>query len=100
MALTNLDDRMKAAGMTPLSEMLTDIPVGRFLAHAGVTDLSSFEAWIKMRREEMLRMQATMELDKRQDDDLYEWVLAHAAVFTEVLCNFQTAMGKSPVAIN
>ncbi|GBG14595.1 O-succinylhomoserine sulfhydrylase [Novimethylophilus kurashikiensis] len=99
MAQDALDARMKAAGMTPLSEMLKHIPVGGFLANAGVTDLESFEAWLKMRREEMLRMQATMELESKQGDELYEWVLSHAAVFTEVLCNFQKAMGRSPTEL-
>lgn len=98
--MRDLDERMKAAGMMPLSEMLTNIPIGRFMAHSGVTDLTSFEAWLKMRREEMLRMQASMDLDKRGDGDLYEWVIAHTAVFTEVLCNFRAATGKSPVAID
>lgn len=88
---TDLDSRMREVGMTPLSEMLARIPLERWLTHAGVTDMKSFEAWLCMRREEMLRMQATMELDKREGDELYEWVIAHCAVFTEVLCNFRAA---------
>jgi hypothetical protein len=87
----NLDLRMREAGMTPLSEMLASIPLGKWLTHTSVKDMKSFEAWICMRREEMLRMQVRMELDNRKDDELYEWVIAHAAVFTEVLCNFRAA---------
>jgi len=87
----NLDSRMREAGMMPLSEMLVSIPLGKWLTHTGVNDMNSFEAWLNMRREEMLRMQVTMELDKREDDELYEWVIAHAAVFTEVICNFRAA---------
>lgn len=96
-AATDLDARMKAAGMTPLSEMLENIPLGRFLTHTGVTDLASFEAWLQMRREELLRMQATLTLDKRDEDELFEWVTAHVAVFTEVLCNFQAARDRRGV---
>lgn len=96
--MTDLDKRMKAAGMTPLSEMLERIPLGRFLAHTGVKDLESFEAWLRMRREEMLRMQIDMELDKSQGDELYEWVIAHVAVFSEVLCNYQAAQRESACA--
>lgn len=88
---SNLDSRMREAGMVPLSEMLASIPLGKWLTHTGVNDLKSFEAWLCMRREEMLRMQVKMELDKREDDELYEWVIAHVAVFTEVLCNFRAA---------
>ena len=40
----SLDERMRAAGMMPLSEMLEKSPLGKFSAHAGVTDLASFEA--------------------------------------------------------
>ena len=97
---TNLDSRMREAGMTPLSEMLSRIPLGRWLTHTSVHDMKSFEMWLCMRREEMLRMQATMELDKREDDELYEWVIAHAAVFTEVLCNFRAANIAAPSAQN
>lgn len=98
-ATSDLDARMAAAGMMPMSEMLRNIPVGNFMAHAGVKDLATFGDWLKMRRESMLRMQVNMELDHLQSDDLYEWVIAHAAVFTEVLCNFQVAMGKSPLTV-
>ena len=96
----DLDARMKAAGMMPLSDMLRHVPAGRWLTHSGVTDLPSFEAWLKMRRAEMLMMQASMALDTQQDDALFEWVVAHAAVFTEVLCNFQAARGRSPVTLD
>lgn len=93
-----LDSRMRAAGMTPLSEMLANIPMERWLTHTGVNDLMSFEAWLFMRREEMLRLQTKMQLDKQEDDELYEWVIAHAAVFTEVLCNFRAANSAAATA--
>lgn len=96
----SLDDRMKAAGMIPLPEMLSNIPLGKWLAHTGVTDLASFESWVKSGRTEFLRMQVNMELDKNTDDEMFEWVLAHAAVFTEVLCNFRAATGRDPAIIN
>lgn len=95
---TALDDRMRAAGMTPLSEMLVNIPLRRWITHVGVNDLASFQQWLQMRRKEMLSMQAAMELDGRQDDEMYEWVIAHAAVFTEVLCNFEAAT-KEPLIV-
>ena len=92
---SELDAEMKAAGMVPLSEMLANIPLARWMKHTGVTDLDSFEAWLKMRREEMLRMQAEMSLDKNESDEMFEWVVAHVAVFSEVLCNFQAARAGS-----
>lgn len=96
MSNSELDIRMREAGMIPLSEMLKNIPLEKWLAHAGVNDLQSFEDWLQMRRGEMLRMQATMEVKKQTDDELYEWVMSHAAVFTEVLCNFRAAHSAAP----
>ncbi len=90
----NLDERMKAAGMMPVSEMLERSPLGRFSAHAGVTDLESFERWIQLRREEFLRMQAQMSLDGEEENELFEWVVAHNAVLGEVMANLRQATGR------
>lgn len=90
-----LDERMAAAGMVPVSEMLERSALGVFAADAGVTDLESFEGWIQKRREEFLRMQARMILDSEEKDELYEWVVAHAAVLGEVIANFRQATGRA-----
>lgn len=90
----DLDARMVAAGMVPLSELLENIPLEKWQRHVGVTDLKSFEDWLHMRRGEMLRMQAYMDLEKRTEDDMFEWVLAHNAVLTEVICNFRAVTGS------
>ncbi|AJF08219.1 hypothetical protein [Geoalkalibacter subterraneus] len=91
-----LDERMKAAGMMPVSEMLEKDPLGKFAAHAGVTDLESFEQWIQQRRAEFLRMQAQMTLDGEEKDEMFEWVVAHNAVLAEVIANFRQATGRTP----
>lgn len=95
MFMSNLDERMKAAGMLSIQDMLEKAPLGAFSAHAGVVDLESFEEWIQMRREEFLRMQARMTLDK-QEDEMFEWVLSHVAVLGEVMANFRQATGRKP----
>jgi hypothetical protein len=59
--------------------------------HSGVNDLKAYEQWLIMRREESLKLQAQFELDENQDDELYEWAVAHAAVFGECLANFRAA---------
>jgi hypothetical protein len=38
-----------------------------------------------------MTQQAELQLDNREDDDLFEWVVAHAAVFSTVLINFRAA---------
>lgn len=86
-----LADRMRAAGMLTIDEMLSGAPLDRFIQHAGVTDLETFGQWLDMKCREFLSMQASRELERKQDDDLYEWVLAHAAVFQEARINFKAA---------
>ena len=91
-----LDERMKKAGMMPVSEMLERSQLGKFEAHAGVTDLEWFEQWIQKRRAEFLRMQARMTLDGAEKDELFEWVVAYNAVLGEVMANFRQATGRTP----
>jgi hypothetical protein len=98
LSIAELDARMQAAGMFPLSEMLKNIPLAQWITHASVKDMASFESWLHVRRAEMLRMHATMDVDKRHSDDMYEWVVAHSAVFTEVLCNLQAAQRETIAA--
>lgn len=96
-----LAERMKAAGMMTVDEMLAGAPLDAFTRHAGVNSLEAFAQWIEMRRREYVTMQAKRTLDKREDDDLYEWVLAHAGVLGEVHVNFKAAMnGSEPVVLS
>jgi len=92
--MPDLAQRMKEAGMMSIEEMLGKSPLGKFNAHAGVTDLERFEEWIQMRRREFIAMQARMTLDKQEDDEMYEWVIAHNAVLGEVIANFRQATGR------
>ena len=92
--MKSLDERMKEAGMLPVSEMMEQNIAGKFAQHANVTDLKSFENWLVMRRKEYIKMQAEMTLDGKTKDELFEWVVAHNAVFGEVLANFKKATKK------
>jgi hypothetical protein len=94
----SLDERMKAANLIPVSQMLARGPLDGILKHAGVNDLETFRQWVEMKRAEYLKMQARYDLkEKSEDDELYEWVLAHSAVFTLVHINLKAALA-SPVA--
>ena len=93
---TDLDSRMIAAGMIPVSEMLDKSPLGRFGVHAGIKDLESFEHWLKMRYEEMLRARMSLELEgNHEEDEMFEWYFSYAAALGEVLANFRVATGWS-----
>ncbi|HBP6378478.1 TPA: hypothetical protein L6A07_25175 [Pseudomonas aeruginosa] len=86
-----LDERLEAAGMLTVAQILAGAPLDAFIRHAGVHDLASFGQWLEMRRAESVRLQARFALEKRDDDELYEWVVAHAAAFSEVAINFRAA---------
>ncbi|MFL1449212.1 hypothetical protein ACI77O_12525 [Pseudomonas tritici] len=87
-----LEVRMQAAGMFSVVQLLTGAPMDVFIKHTGVNDLPSFLEWTKTRRGEFLKLQARLELADRQKDDLYEWVISHCAVFSEVMINLRAAM--------
>lgn len=86
-----LDERLEAAGMLTVAQILAGAPLDAFIRHAGVHDLPTFGQWLEMRREESVRLQARFALEKRDGDELYEWVIAHAAAFSEVTINFRAA---------
>jgi hypothetical protein len=89
---TALDERLKAAGMLTVPEMMGVTPLTRWEVHAGMSSLDAFRDWLDRKAAEYLRMKAAYELgDKDKSDDLYEWVLAHSAVFSVVRANFRAA---------
>lgn len=96
--VASLDERMKAAGMIPLSDLLAgNTPLEKWMAHTGVRDLDSFEQWLQMRQREIGHLMAAYELgDKDKTDELYEWVHSHFAAFGEVAANFRAMKERSP----
>jgi hypothetical protein len=93
--LSTLDQQMKAAGMITLTELLSGQPLDMFIKNAGVVDLETFGQWLSMRHLETQKARARMDLEKKEGDELYEWTLAHAAAFHEVMVNFKAAMAAS-----
>jgi hypothetical protein len=83
-----LDHQMKMAGMIPLSQMLKDNPLDKFTLHKGVDTLELFEKWLNMRFEEMMKLKMKMILDKKEDKDMFEWILSHAYVLGEIRTQF------------
>ncbi|HDS1721685.1 hypothetical protein NPS53_09245 [Pseudomonas putida] len=86
-----LDQRMIAAGMYSVAQVLAGKPLDAFIRHAGVTDLSTYQQWLDMKRAGFVKLQARLELASREDDELYEWAMSHAAAFAEVAINFRAA---------
>lgn len=83
---SDLDARMKDAGMIPLSEMLNSHgPMEKWMRHANVKTFDDFVQWVSLKQREYMTMWMRYELgDKDKNDDLFEWVFAHAAVFDGV----------------
>jgi hypothetical protein len=88
----DLDARMKAAGMYTVAEMMGVTPLTRWNVHAGMNSLEAFAEWLDRKVSEYLRMKGAYDLgDKDEADELYEWVLAHSAVFSTIRENFRAA---------
>lgn len=96
-----LDARMKAAGMVPLSDMLSGKgPIEPFLAHVGVCDMQTFGEWLAKRYASMATMRAQYELgDRDKADELYEWVFSYNAALGEVMANWRKATA-APATVN
>jgi hypothetical protein len=94
--IIELDKKMIAVGMIPLSQMLKSSPLGKYAVHKGVDNLALFEQWLDMRFKEMMKMKARMLLAKKEDDELFEWVLAHAAVLGEIRTQFNACKSNTP----
>lgn len=96
-----LDERMKAAGMFTVDEMMGVTPLTRWKVQVGMTDLDAFGEWLDRKASEYLRMKAAYDLgDKDEKDDLYEWVLAHAGAFSSIRENFRAAIAAPAPSMN
>lgn len=89
--LKELDEKLAAAGMIPLTVMLNTPPILGYLTHKGVDSLELFEEWLNMRHLEMMKMKAKMIIDDNQDHEMFEWVVSFAAVLSEVVANFNSS---------
>ena len=89
-----LDERMQNAGMIPLSKILEGTSMAKWGLHCGVDDLDTFLELLEMKHEEYLRGQIRRELDKKEDDDMYEWYLAHSSVYGTIKEQFKHVMNK------
>lgn len=96
-----LGERMKAAGMFTVDEMMGVTPLTRWKVQVGMTDLDAFSEWLDRKASEYLRMKAAYDLgDKDDEDDLYEWVLAHAGAFSSIRENFRAAIAAPAPSMN
>ncbi|MFJ3685609.1 hypothetical protein [Pseudomonas sp. NPDC090208] len=93
-AAQSADERMKAAGMFTVAELLSGTPLDGLVKHAGVNDLATFAQWVEMKRTQYLKQHAAYELGDKPKDDMYEWMVAHCAVYTEVHVNLKAAMAE------
>lgn len=92
----SLNARLKAKGMFTVDEMMGETPLSRWEIHSGMDSLEFFSEWLDRKTEEYLRMRLAYELgDKDKSDELYEWVLAHSAVFQSIRTNFKAAMSAA-----
>jgi hypothetical protein len=86
-----LDDKLRRAGMLTITQILKGTLMDAMHACSEVVDLETFGEWLSLTSEGFLSMKAKLELDKRHDDELFEWVLAHSAALHTVSINFKKA---------
>ncbi|ACM39147.1 MULTISPECIES: hypothetical protein [Rhizobium/Agrobacterium group] len=92
-----LDDRMKAAGMLTIAEMMGATPLTRFMSNPAINTIQYFSEWLDRKVSSYLLMKAPYDLgDKSEDDELYEWVLAHAGVFSAIREQFRVVLSAMP----
>lgn len=94
--MSDLDERMREAGMMTIDEMVSGSPIDKWHCNTGVTDLDSFHEWLEMKLREMLHLRILIELGDGEGNELYEWALAHSAVLQSVLANFRKATTPPP----
>ncbi|QHJ81417.1 MAG: hypothetical protein [Bacteriophage sp.] len=91
--VAGLDERMKAAGMYTIAEMMGITPLTKWTSNPAINTIEHFSEWLDRKTAEYLRMKAAYELgDKSQDDELYEWVLAHSGVFSTIRDQFRVVI--------
>lgn len=98
-SIEELDKKLKAMGLLTLSHCLKPENASPLMVHAGVKDMATFEEWLQMRYQECMSMKVQMTVDNRIEDEMFEWVMSHAAVYGEVLANFNRAKTAEFIAL-
>jgi len=86
MSNEDLDARMIAAGMIPLSSMLKGHgEMEKWMRHAHVHTFEDFVEYVNMKQREYMSMRMRYELgDKDKNDDMFEWIFAHASAYDAI----------------
>jgi len=96
----SLDARMKAAGMYTVAEMMGVTPLTKWMSNPAINTIEAFSEWLDRKVSEYLRMKAAYDLgDKDESDELYEWVQAHAAVFSTIRDQFQVVRSSGSAEV-
>lgn len=90
----DINERMAALGMIPLDKLLSEPPTP-FFVHIAMKDMDTFKWWVESKNREYTTMRMRYETGNRdKDDDLYEWVFAHSAVFGSIADSLRAALSK------
>lgn len=93
--VADLDERMIAAGMVSLKDLLAGkLPTDRWAAHVGVGDIKSFGDWLESKNRQYASMRVRYELGDKPKDAMYEWIIARSGTYSEVIANFRQALGR------
>jgi hypothetical protein len=94
-----LNEKLVAKGLLPV-QTLIDNPeggLGKYATLPGINNLDDFRWFLETKHKEYCLLRALMEVDGAEDNELYEWALAHNAAFSTVLSHFNKVMRQPDV---
>lgn len=94
---TDLSARLKKAGMFTPEELLAGTPLDHWRTHTMVKDLDTFGDYLDMKCREYSTMMAGLQINKEEDSELFEWVLAHNGAYSDIRINFKAARERSGI---
>lgn len=94
-----LNEKLVAKGMLPVQTIIENPEggLGKYATHTGVNNLDDFRWFLETKHEEYCVLRARMEVEGGEENELYEWALAHCAAFSTILAHFNKVMRQPDV---
>lgn len=88
-----LEQVMERAGMIPLQDLLGGKdPISLRFVHTGIRNVRDFLEYAQKQHSQFELQRLLYELGGKEKDDMYEWMLSHAAVWKSVVLNLRAAL--------
>lgn len=92
----DINEALIARGMYTVAELLNgELPTDSYKISRDVTDYDSFTAWLEAQLKQYTIMRLKYETGFEKQDDMYEWVFSHSAVYKDVILNWKNIHNKT-----